>query len=141
LSVLVFEYVLAEAFKIYKGGNKMCEFEDMPICEEIKCKEIPLLQISEQEVRGIVNIFKAFADETRVKMLYALLERHELCVCDISTALNISVASASHHLKALYQMKLIDYEKRGKFVYYWLDDHHVEEVLASAREHQNHTGI
>lgn len=119
----------------------MREFDGMPICEEIKCEEIPVLQITEQEVRGIVNIFKAFADETRVKILYALLDCRELCVCDISTSVNISVASASHHLKALYQMKLINYEKRGKYVYYRLDDHHVEEVLAAAREHQQHTGL
>ena len=119
----------------------MREFDGMPICEELKCEEIPVLQISEQEARGIVSIFKAFADETRVKILYALLERHELCVCDISTAVDISVASASHHLKALYQMKLINYEKRGKYVYYRLDDHHVEEILASVKEHREHTGL
>ena len=117
----------------------MREIKDIPVCEEIKCSELPDLKITDKELRNIASIFKAFGDETRVKILYALLECHELCVCDISKAADISVASASHHLKALYQSDLIDYEKRGKYVYYRLDDHHVEEILSSAKEHSQHT--
>lgn len=117
----------------------MREHKDLPICEELKIEAIPALNIDDREIRSLANIFKAFADETRVKILYALLEQKQLCVCDLSSLIGISVASASHHLKALYQMALIDYEKRGKYVYYRLDDHHVEEILDAAREHRRHT--
>lgn len=65
----------------------------------------------------IVNIFKALADETRVRMLN-LLRYGELCVCDIETVLDIQQSNASRHLNKLKTAGIIVSEKKSQWVYY-----------------------
>ena len=65
----------------------------------------------------IVNIFKALADETRIRMLN-LLRYGELCVCDIEMVLDIQQSNASRHLNKLKLAGLIVSEKKSQWVYY-----------------------
>ncbi len=90
--------------------------------------------------RGIAQLFKALADENRVRIAYILLYAGESCVCNIAEAAGISVAAASHHLRGLYMVGLARYEKKGKYVYYSLDDDHVVAILKQAESHWNHVG-
>ncbi|KAA3422877.1 helix-turn-helix transcriptional regulator, partial [Streptococcus pneumoniae] len=46
----------------------------------------------------------------------------ELCVCDISLILKMSVASTSHHLRLLYKNDVLDFYKKGKMAYYFIKD-------------------
>lgn len=65
----------------------------------------------------IVQIFKALADETRIRMLN-LLNYGELCVCDIEEVLGIQQSNASRHLNKLKLAGIIDSEKKAQWVYY-----------------------
>ena len=65
----------------------------------------------------IVNIFKALADETRIRMLN-LLRYGELCVCDIEIVLDVQQSNASRHLNKLKLAGLIVSEKKSQWVYY-----------------------
>ena len=47
------------------------------------------------------QIFKALADETRLKIAYSLTLEEEMCVCDVAAVIGSSVATASHHLRYL----------------------------------------
>ncbi len=69
----------------------------------------------------IVNIFKALADETRIRMLN-LLRNGELCVCDIETVLDIQQSNASRHLNKLKTAGIIISEKKAQWVYYRFND-------------------
>lgn len=69
----------------------------------------------------IVNIFKALADETRIRMLN-LLRDGELCVCDIETVLDIQQSNASRHLNKLKTAGIIASEKKAQWVYYRFND-------------------
>ena len=44
----------------------------------------------------------------------------ELCVCEITPAFDLSSGTISHHLKLLREAGLVDCERRGTFVYYWI---------------------
>lgn len=44
----------------------------------------------------------------------------QLCVCDITPAFDLSGATISHHLKVLRSAGLVDCERRGTYVYYWI---------------------
>jgi len=90
--------------------------------------------------RSIAQLFKALADENRVRIAYILLYAGESCVCDIAGEAGISVAAASHHLRSLYMVGLARYEKKGKYVYYSLDDDHVVAILKQAESHWSHIG-
>jgi ArsR family transcriptional regulator, lead/cadmium/zinc/bismuth-responsive transcriptional repressor len=83
---------------------------------------------------GLALLFKALADDTRVRIALAL-SKEELCVCDVAHLMEISVATASHHLRLLRNMGLVKYRKDGKLVFYALDDQHVVTLIQMALEH------
>jgi DNA-binding transcriptional ArsR family regulator len=89
--------------------------------------------------KGLANIFKALADDTRMKIIYAL-SREELCVCDVATIIGSSVAAASHHLRYLRNVGLARHRKQGKMVFYTLDDDCVKIIIDTALAHRHHHG-
>lgn len=89
---------------------------------------------SDRHVDGLSDFFRIFSDRTRVKILLAL-DAGEMCVCDISTALGMSMSATSHQLRMLRDSHLVAYRKEGKCVYYSLCDDHVRLVLEMALEH------
>lgn len=77
-------------------------------------------------------IFGALADRSRLKILYALRNGEELCVCDVAALLDIKVASASHHLRKLRDLNILKYRNDGKLAYYSLKDPRVTDILCYA---------
>ena len=92
--------------------------------------------LDDDTIFRVSNLYKVFSDETRLKILNALLNT-ELCVCDISDILNMSHSSISHQLKTLRDMKLVKTKKIGKSVYYSLIDNHIEKIIRIGVEHIN----
>ncbi len=81
-------------------------------------------------MRGLSDIFKALADETRLAMLALLLKKGELCVCDFEEVLEISQSKASRHLRYLLNAGFLWDRRGGIWVYYRIaedlsDDHKV----------------
>jgi DNA-binding transcriptional ArsR family regulator len=91
--------------------------------------------IREDEIIGMAQMFKALSDPNRMKIAYLLQQGKELCVCDIAAVLDSSVATASHHLRQLKLMNITKSRKEGKNVFYTLNDHHIEAMVAMTLEH------
>ena len=87
-----------------------------------------------ETVERIADLFKAFADPTRVQILSNLVGR-DLCVTDISEAVELSQSAVSHQLRILKQMYLIKYRRDGKNILYSLADDHVRTILEMGLEH------
>lgn len=85
-------------------------------------------------IYDLAEFYKVFADSTRMKIIYALME-NELCVCDIAVIVGTTQSAISHQLRILKQAKLVKYKKDGKVVYYSLDDEHIAEIVKKGREH------
>ena len=85
----------------------------------------------------IAELFKGFADPTRVHILY-LLAQGEQCVSSIAEGVQLSQSAISHQLRMLKQMHLIKYRREGKNVLYSLDDDHVKIILETGLEHVTH---
>ena len=83
----------------------------------------------------IAELFKGFADPTRVHILTLLQQREELCVTDIAEAVELSQSAISHQLRALKQMHLIKFRREGKNILYSLADEHVRTILQMGLEH------
>lgn len=67
-------------------------------------------------------MFKALSDPVRLRLL-SLIASHpggEACVCEISASFDVSQPTISHHLKLLRSAGLLDCERRGTWVYYWV---------------------
>ena len=86
------------------------------------------------ELDGLEVFFKVLGDSTRLRILHALLAG-ELCVCDLSETLGMSVSAVSHQLAVLKTARLVRHRREGKIVYYSLSDEHVSSVLQSMRTH------
>lgn len=79
---------------------------------------------------AIAELFKGFADSTRVHIL-ALLSRQELCVTDIAETVDVSQSAISHQLRILKQMHLIKFRREGKNILYSLADRPCEDHSAN----------
>ena len=91
--------------------------------------------VHEKEILDqIAELFKGFADPTRVHIL-SLLAQQELCVTDIADAVALSQSAISHQLRMLKQMHLIKYRREGKNLLYSLADDHVKTILEMGLEH------
>jgi ArsR family transcriptional regulator len=75
-------------------------------------------------VKEAARFFKALSDESRLKMLWLLLNHRELCVCDIMAVLEITQSKASRHLAALRHAGIADDRRKGLWSYYSLRDLH-----------------
>lgn len=53
-------------------------------------------------------------------MASMIASQPELCVCDITPAFDLSSGTISHHLKTLREAGLVDCERRGTYVFYWI---------------------
>ena len=92
--------------------------------------------VPEQETRGqIAELFKGFADPTRVHILCLLLTKGELCVTEIAEQTAVSQSAISHQLRLLKQMHLIKGRREGKNILYSLADDHVRTILQMGLEH------
>ena len=90
--------------------------------------------LDEDQLFKMSELFKAFADSTRIKILYLLFE-DEHCVGDIAADVGVSQSAISHQLKLLRYMKLVKSRRVGKTVYYDLADDHVKTIINMAKEH------
>jgi ArsR family transcriptional regulator len=63
---------------------------------------------------------KGLADGSRLRVVAALMERDELCVCEITEMLGLAMATVSRHMSVLQNADLVRSRKVGRWVYYRL---------------------
>ena len=113
----------------------MAKYEcDCEIIHEDKVNEVKSKMLSDDEYLDLSDLFKMFADSTRVRIMHAL-EKSELCVCDLANLLNMTKSAISHQLQSLRLMNLVKYRKEGQVVYYSLKDDHVKKLIDIGFEH------
>ena len=88
----------------------------------------------EEILYDLADLFKVFADTTRIKILYALMGR-DLCVADIAELVGATQSAVSHQLRTLKSARLVKFQRDGKNVIYSLADDHVYTVLAQGMNH------
>lgn len=91
----------------------------------------------EKELENLTAIFKILGDNTRTKILW-ILDHQEMCVCDIANVLNMTKSSISHQLAVLREAGIVRFRRRGKEVYYTLDDEHISRLYEIGLEHIHH---
>jgi len=87
-----------------------------------------------KDFNDLANLYKMFADNTRVRILWAL-SREEMCVCDLAVLLGMTKSAISHQLKPLRLLNLVKNNKQGKIVYYSLADDHIKDIFEKGFEH------
>jgi ArsR family transcriptional regulator len=78
--------------------------------------------LGEDDAKNLAGVFKALSDPVRLRLL-SLIASHEggeACVCDLAGPFDVTQPTISHHLKVLREAGLIDSQRRGTWVYYWV---------------------
>lgn len=82
-------------------------------------------------MRELLAITKALADENRLRAL-ALLAKRELCLCQLIEVLGLAPSSVSRHMTILYQARLVEVRKSGRWSFFRLaEEKSVNEVQAA----------
>lgn len=99
---------------------------------EACCAPLVCEPLNEGEAVELAPLFKALGDPVRLRLLslIACHEGGEACVCDLTTAFELTAPTISHHLKVLKQAGLIDSERRGTWVYYWIQPATLQRLSA-----------
>jgi ArsR family transcriptional regulator, lead/cadmium/zinc/bismuth-responsive transcriptional repressor len=80
--------------------------------------------LDEHTAALVAELFSAFSDTSRVRILYALTTR-EMKVGALAQVVKISESAVSHHMRSLRQMGLVTARREGKEVYYRIEDEHI----------------
>jgi DNA-binding transcriptional ArsR family regulator len=91
-----------------------------------------------EELSRVTSVFKLLGDPTRARLLYALLEVGELCVCDLAAATGTTETTVSQSLRMLRASGVVTGRREGRNVHYRLSDAHVRLLLDVTREHIAH---
>lgn len=88
----------------------------------------------EELLYDLADLFKVFADTTRIKILFALMN-HEMPVGELAEAIGATKSAVSHQLRQLKQAHLVKFQRDGKSIIYSLSDDHVYTMLAQGMTH------
>ncbi len=86
----------------------------------------------------IAGSFWALSDPTRIRIIHALTLA-ELCNCDLASVLGLTESAISHQMRDLRLMKLVSAERRGRMVFYRLNDTHVRHIFEDSLRHAQET--
>jgi len=105
--------------------------QELPIVEQGCCAGLSAAPLSVEQAAELAPMFKALGDPVRLRLLSMIASRAgEVCVCELTPAFDLSQPTISHHLKLLRQAGLIDCERRGTWVYYWVRPETTDKLAA-----------
>jgi ArsR family transcriptional regulator len=88
---------------------------------EVCCDPVVYPEVDREAAQRIANVAKAVADPIRVQLL-DVLRKHagKVCVCELVPLFDVSQPTVSHHLKVLREAGLVESERQGLWVYYYV---------------------
>jgi DNA-binding transcriptional ArsR family regulator len=88
----------------------------------------------------VASVFGLLGDPNRLRLVVALLEGGEMCVCDLAAVVGMSESAASHAIRWLRAHRIVSApRRRGRMAYYRLADSHVRMLLDVTLRHGEHT--
>jgi ArsR family transcriptional regulator len=100
-----------------------------PRATKIPAKGAPTVSVSDATIKGLTEVFKLLADESRLKILLALAREGEMHVSALCELLEQSQPAVSHHLTLLRMANLVGFRRDGKHNFYRLDSARVRNLL------------
>lgn len=97
-------------------------------------QENPSPILNEHTAAHVAELFRAFSDTSRVRILSALLNT-ELNVSTLAESVGISESAVSHHMRGLRQLHLVQAHREGKEVYYRVEDEHIIALFQQGVQH------
>jgi len=101
--------------------------------EQIKnCKG--KVKTAQKAFERLSNILALAGNETRLKIIYLLEQEKELCPCDLSDILGMSIPAVSQHLRKLKDGNIVETRKEAQTIYYSLTQQNLKIVKPSFKQ-------
>jgi DNA-binding transcriptional ArsR family regulator len=100
---------------------------DAGCCSKPSLKDRPLL--TPIQAGGLAAVFKVLANDTRLRLLHALVRAEELCVTDLAASLGMKPQAVSNQLQRLSDLGILASRREGNSIHYRLVDLCVRSVL------------
>jgi ArsR family transcriptional regulator, arsenate/arsenite/antimonite-responsive transcriptional repressor len=107
----------------------------LPVLDQC-CTPLVREALDEQAATDLARMFKALGDPVRLRLLSMIASQGgaegpgEVCVCDVLGAFDVQQSTISHHLRVLREAGLVDCQRRGTWVYYWVVPAALERLSA-----------
>src|SRR5580692_317081 len=108
-------------------GKKPKELNEAGCCARPLLEERPLL--SPIQAGGLAAVFKVLANDTRLRLLHALVRADELCVSELASSLGMKAQAVSNQLQRLSDLGILASRRDGNSIYYRLVDLCVKGLL------------
>jgi ArsR family transcriptional regulator len=92
---------------------------------------------SDGEFRGLIELFKSFTDEIKLKIIYILFDS-EVCVCELGELLKISEDEVISHLKELEELRVVKHKQEEDMTCYYLANNHIQYILVEGCIHKSY---
>ncbi len=94
----------------------------LPLLDASCCAPLTEEPVSAEQAAPLAARFKALGDPVRLRLVSMIASGAggEVCVCDLTGAFDLTGPTISHHLRVLREAGIVDCERRGTWVYYWL---------------------
>jgi DNA-binding transcriptional ArsR family regulator len=97
-------------------------------------ERLPSAEIADE----LAATFRVLSEPARIKIVSALLEAGELCVCDLAASVGLSETATSQHLRILRAQRAVRNRREGRIVYYALADAHIRLLMDVTLAHVSH---
>lgn len=122
-----------------KASARSLDRCDIPVVDGDLVRSVRLAMPDENWLESVTQIFGLLSDPHRMKLMAALLEAEEMCVCDLAAACGTSESSVSHALRLMRACGVVRVRRSGRRAYYSLADAHLRVLLDVSLEHIAHT--
>jgi DNA-binding transcriptional ArsR family regulator len=93
--------------------------------------------LEHRDAGEIADTMRALGTPARLQLLFALLSG-DRTVESLAEAAGLGQSATSHHLRLLRSLRMVSVRREGRHAYYALHDHHIADLLAAVRHHQEH---
>ncbi|MCF2151717.1 ArsR family transcriptional regulator [Nostoc sp. KVJ20] len=128
-----------------KQDLDLLQSSDAPTCEthlvhldNVRSTQAQIL--ATDKAQQMAEIFGILADPNRLRLFSALVNQ-ELCVCDLAALTKMTESAVCHQLRLLKVMRLVNYRREGRNVYYTLADSHAINLYRSLVENLNEPSV
>jgi len=95
---------------------------------------MPTLPLDEHTAAHVAELFRAFSDTSRVRILSLIVEQ-EMNTSTLAGLVGVTESAVSHHMRGLRQMRLVQARREGKEVYYHIEDEHIIALFQQGVKH------
>jgi DNA-binding transcriptional ArsR family regulator len=95
---------------------------------------MPIYILDEHKAAHVAELFRAFSDTSRVRILSVIVER-EMNISQLAELVGVTESAVSHQMRGLRQMRIVQARRDGKEVFYSVEDTHIIALFQQGVRH------